>query len=466
MKSLSREAHSSRGKFRLLIWKTVLILVAGTGIGLLSGFSEPSINILLTGLLFGGLIYSFSLGEDRAERRLLIGLFLSAALIRAVSVLVLHGYSLSIGQGGFFFLDDHGYDRQAWWLAQQWRAGHFPNPISSISGLGTLHVGYPLFVASIYYLVGHNLLAAKLVNVPFSAMVPVFIYLIGRKLFNKKVAWVSAVFIMIYPNLLIWSGGLLKDTLLTFSIPMVIFYTLRWRERKKAMNLGLVALGLILTLAIRGFMGFLMGLAVSMYLWITSLRKSKYLYATISLILVLILLYLVPVILKVPVVIGETYLQAYLHSLGEPSSAIELGKFLSAGWVGKAVFLAKGAILTLLDPFAWIFEGGYSPYRLLYPGMWMWYLLIPYASWGAYLLIRRRRQESLLMLGPILAAIVAYILIYGGAGVRQRIMNMPVFLLLAGLGFAGANARTKVHLGLGWLAMLSLIILAQAYFHS
>jgi len=465
MKSLSREARSSRGKPKSFIWETGLILLVGGGIGLLSGLSEPSATILLTALFTAGLVYSFSLGEDRAERRLLIGLFLSAALIRVVAVLVLHGYSLSIGQGGFFFLDDRGYDRQAWWLAQQWRAGHFPNPISASSGLGTLHIGYPLFVASIYYLVGHNLLAAKLLNAPFSAMVPVFIYLIGHRLFNKKVAWVSAVLIMIYPNFLIWSGSLLKDTLLTFSIPMVIFYTLRWRERKKAMNLGLIALGLILTLAIRGFMGFLLGLAVFIYLWMTSPRKRKYSYATISLMLILFLFYFIPSALRTPITIGKTYLQAYSHSLTGLASASGLGKFLSAGWEGKVMFLAKGTLLTFLDPFAWIFEGSYSPYRLLYPGMWMWYFLIPYTSFGGYLLIRRKGKESFLMLGPILAVIVTYILIYGGAGVRQRIMNMPVFLLLAGLGFTGASARTKVHLALSWLAILSLIILAQAYFH-
>jgi hypothetical protein len=107
----------------------------------------------------------------------------------------------------------------------------------------------------------------------------------------------------------------------------------------------------------------------------------------------------------------------------------------------KYFLLAAGA--TAISPFAWIFPGmlpdasPWGPYTLAYPGMWMWYLAMPFSLLGAVSAVRRSRGETLpLIFFAAVLFIVFAVLIPREERHRDIVMPMALILAAEGLVYA------------------------------
>jgi 4-amino-4-deoxy-L-arabinose transferase-like glycosyltransferase len=72
---------------------------------------------------------------------------------------------------------------------------------------------YPYVMSLFYALVGYHLEAGRLVQVVFGAMVPLGMYLVTLRIFNRPVAWLTAAGLIIYPYLVYFGAWLIADTL-------------------------------------------------------------------------------------------------------------------------------------------------------------------------------------------------------------------------------------------------------------
>ena len=78
-------------------------------------------------------------------------------------------------------------------------------------------IGYPLFLAAVFFLFGPHVVAAQLVNLLLSCGVLFLTYRLARRIFHDEVAARLAVLLLtVYPNQIAYTGALLSEMLATF----------------------------------------------------------------------------------------------------------------------------------------------------------------------------------------------------------------------------------------------------------
>ena len=118
---------------------------------------------------------------------------------------------------------------------------------------------YPYFVGIVYFIFGADPATVRIVQSMIGILTLLLIYLIARKVFDRKVALYSLVLAVLYGIFLCYEGTLLVETLSCFLITLAIFLLLEPSRRN--IILGGITLGLAaLTRAnILLFMPFILG---------------------------------------------------------------------------------------------------------------------------------------------------------------------------------------------------------------
>ncbi len=75
---------------------------------------------------------------------------------------------------------------------------------------------YPLFLAGIYKVFGHSILAARLFQIFLSALTAVLIFALSKKIFNENISLFSGLVCAVYPPLIIYSTIIGSETLFIF----------------------------------------------------------------------------------------------------------------------------------------------------------------------------------------------------------------------------------------------------------
>lgn len=103
---------------------------------------------------------------------------------------------------------------------------------------------YPYFLGMIYKLFGHNYFIPRLIQHLIGSLSVILIYFLARKLFNRKVAILSAILSSIYGVLIYFEDELLLDFLLVFFGVLLVLLLYRAEEKSKSSRFftaGLVA---------------------------------------------------------------------------------------------------------------------------------------------------------------------------------------------------------------------------------
>jgi len=96
--------------------------------------------------------------------------------------------------------------------------------------------GYPLFLAMIYSIFGigpKSVLYIKIIQAILSTISIFLVFLIGKRISNKYVGLIAAIFIAIYPPLILYSRFLLTETLYTFLFLLYFLVQLIAMEKEK-----------------------------------------------------------------------------------------------------------------------------------------------------------------------------------------------------------------------------------------
>lgn len=92
---------------------------------------------------------------------------------------------------------------------------------------------YPYFLGIIYKLFGHNYFIPRLIQHLFGSFSVVLIYFLAKRLFNKKVGYLSAIFASIYWIFFYFEGELLLDSLLVPLGILLVLLLLRSADSSK-----------------------------------------------------------------------------------------------------------------------------------------------------------------------------------------------------------------------------------------
>ena len=105
---------------------------------------------------------------------------------------------------------------------------------------------YPLYLAVVYTLFGHSLVAARLAQTVLGALLPLFVYYIGLRLFNPRVARLSGLALVIYPYILYWGSWVISENLYLALLGLTLLLCVHVQQRptyRTALFIG-VCLGL------------------------------------------------------------------------------------------------------------------------------------------------------------------------------------------------------------------------------
>ena len=394
----------------------------------------------LAGLLVGYALVRYVFA--RSDWRFLVSLFVTAFCLRVVLSIGLHWLLIASGRGGFLLMDDRAYDKLGWTLARVWM-GIFPGIRDSDE---YLMMNYTYLVSGIYFVLGHNLLAAKMLNVLFGALTPVVVYAIGTELWDRRVARISALLMAFFPSLLIWSAINLKDILAVLLVELAILGALIYARRHVWWALVVALLGLLAMENMRQFVYLILGwlMPAAFLLADRSTWKRK-------------LILFAPLLLGVLLTFQITHNQKFglnwlsVQALTEAEwkrwfeanradSALELDfdKPLKSqrDLVGlrSIAYLPRGIYYVLMAPLPW--EARSTNSRAAIPEMLVWYVLLLAAIPGLTTSLKARWRDLFLPLGLSAGWIVALALTEGNAGniFRHRAQFMPYILLLSAVG--------------------------------
>jgi hypothetical protein len=376
---------------------------------------------LVLALAFAALIFAGALAVFRAAiaANLVLPVAVGAAL-RLTVMLAAHFGSVAAGGRGFMFLDDKGYTDVAGLLADRWREGSLVDP-ASYQFAGSYVFGFPTLVALVFLLTDESLLAAKLVNVLLGAATVLVTALIGRQLGGARAARYTAWLVALSPTVIWWSAPLLKEALVAFLVAVSVLFALQVPKTRAFAGLLFGLFGLAVT-RIPAVLGVGAGLFVAWIAaaWTMRERVRWSAFGAFS-------------------VLGSLVGAAALAFVAQGNPLALLVQYISTAQSTTAAYpggdprgIPGDVVRTALAPYPWAFDPGtYSWYRALYPGMWVWYLLLPTAALGLVRL--RRRAEVWLFAIPISFLVLASALT-SGFTIRQRSSIEPLVLVLVALG--------------------------------
>jgi hypothetical protein len=459
------------------LWLSILLAaVAALAIAILpwETFGAPILMVLLLGgAAVGWLLWD----SPEEERSFVLRLILAALGVRVLAVLVFYG--LTGGNPIYLYKDANGYDRLAWILAQAWHhQGIIPESLGRLSWM--LDDAYPRVLAGLYFIIGRSPAAAVAINAVLGAVTVYLGYRISAILFGVTPARWAGWLMAFYTGFWLWGLMTLKDTVFLFLI--LLFFLALYRlgyllasgdfSRRRILRAsGWAAVMILAWLGARAvrdtadYAGKALAVAAAVLPVVWFLRSGKIgrwlvLIAVGAIGLALfwskVILYPLPTI----PVSG----QAQLFQFTEVPRTVNISVF--AQWIfdhplGFVSYLILSVVSTALAPYAWILPGtvpgvnGFDPSMVAFPGMWLWYAVLPFAALGLIPAVRRTRGDAwpLVVFGAGLFLVFS---LFIPREFRHRDIIMPFGLMLAAVGLV--YARKWWYLGLlFWIPLTGLI---------
>jgi hypothetical protein len=472
MKSLAGQRNIFRGVssafgdiLSRIGWRVALSvagLLAATIIAVLpwESLGAPIAVFLVAGGFALALVY---LDSNFEERPFAIRLFLVALGVHLVVICIF--WIAAGGRQTYWLKDAIAYDRVGWAIAQAWQAG-----LAAPSGLGSLawvaNDTYPQLVGSFYFFTGHSPLTMLVFQAVLGASCVYLTYRIAAQILGSVTARLAGWLVLGYTGFLLYSIIVLKDSLALVFILVCFYAWYRIQQKvdepapwssKIAPILFWAIIACAALLGVRSLRDYIAQIILGAWaLGICHLLvrySRRWWWVTLSAILVFVAVVVwwqFPNILNKslpPVVIapGSTLLTVVQTPVTETVKGLLhwiRTRTLSFSW-----FMLTASASTLIAPFAWIFPGmlpdapHWSVYFVSYPGMWLWYLCIPFTIFGLFSSLRRTRGNVLPILFFALVMFLVFSLLIPRES-RHRDMMMPIALILAAEGLVYARRWT------------------------
>lgn len=398
-----------------------VLLLAARG---LEDLPAVSVVVLVGAVGTGVVLRAVAAPQDRMFLRRVV---LGGLLLRIGLALVAH-YVLPVG----FFAPDQFTYQDVGWRTLLWMRGEGTRPWQ-VSG--TAEVGYFYWNAFLYAVFGFRPVAAKLFSCFFGVWAAVFAYRIAGELAGQGVARNTAVLATFFPSLVLWSTQNLRDTMVLLLLAMMLWMTVRLRQRPRVGRfVGLVAVLAVLTV-VRDYMAVMAIFALTGSFLVSAERG---LFANV---LMGAALFGVAVLAYTQLGLGSEWvesasfeaIQQQREALATGGTAFRPGVDISTPLRGLQ-FLPIGLGFFLLAPFPWQIGSVLSLMTL--PEMLVWYVLLFFVVYGGWFLIRERFSR----VGPILIFVALTTAIYGlvegnaGTAYRHRAQIVLFLLVFAGVG--------------------------------
>lgn len=439
----------------------ILFALCGFIIGSLATFSKGSLFILISVLLLSLFIYRFG-AEDK---KFLLVLFLAGFTFRAVILFGVSSYMAATDKIQFFQNmpgwtsdisgDSAYYTLRSWWIAKDW-LGHKLSD-EALNEAFTRDYGFSAhlyILAFFYYVFGFSPISSKLINCLLGVLSGFFIYFAVKEAFSKKAANLSAVMVVFFPSIFLWSINNLKDIYLIFALTLMIWAFVKFQKTKKLYYL-LPLLGAIILHGMRRdmFLYIAFSIVVVSYFFTSHLSLVK---KTAVIIIVLILIGLITNMgfLDLKSNFNKALLLIVSFHRGMISTGGSCYRLLS-----EEQYVNPNASLTSFDYMKMLFKGlghfFFEPFPwnihtkmmlISYPQMVLWYILTPFVIIGMLTAVRYRWRYSFILI-LYLFVIASIIAVTGGnigTLLRHRDLITPILLIFCALGLLKTTGKLNL----------------------
>jgi len=164
-----------------------------------------------------------------SEKRFVKKLFMTALIIRVAWVLFSYFFYNYMNGSPFEFDagDSAGYNSEASWLAGMIHNGNILPYFEYIKGRYS-DMGYPFYLGWQYSITDKSIIIARLLKALYGAFTCVLIYKLTNRNFGDGVGRMAAIFCMLMPNLILYTGLHVKET-------EMLLLTVAFVERADAM---------------------------------------------------------------------------------------------------------------------------------------------------------------------------------------------------------------------------------------
>ncbi len=429
--------------------KIGILAVMGILLGAISVVSPGAVFDLALTIASALTIYYFS---DLTEKHFLVKLFMWGLLVRVILLLLVQamlihnktwfGVNIFDDRATYLFGDDGYYTLRSWILTQ-----HIAGIKESYAMIERAYeiYGYTFYIyimSLFYYIFGFSPISITFLNCAFSVLTGVIYYFIAKEISDRLSAKITAVMIVFFPSLIIWSIANLKDPIFIFLMGIALLSFIRLLRTGKIWYWGLLSAALFMQILIRPKFIILEG-AIAIWAYIS------YLYVKGKLRIGYIMIAFICAILAWQhidrwLTICKNMLVSYNQGI------ISVGGFcyrIYADWVysdgvnpalvtNSEAFQAalKGWLHFFLEPFPWKIS---SPLSLFaFPQMIIWYVIVLFSIAGAFIQLKRNRKITLALLAFLLLVGTIFAMTGGNIGTDFRIRDAltPLILLFAAIG--------------------------------
>lgn len=341
----------------------------------------------------------------------------------------LNGSPFLLGEAG----DDYIYDKLSWELASSWKEGvNYEIPAGMVG-----YKGYIFFNAFFYFLFGHNLIVTRLINCFFGALIIIYIFKVANKIYEEKIARLSAILVTYFPTLIIWSCLQYKDTLLTFLVILAIYLTIKFKENLNINTMIKIFLLIFIIYTIRLQAAVTLSFLIITFLILDSkfINKLKLSFIILSFCLMIFLViqnngqisYLLALLERGPEFLNTRFQQfTSIESVSIKTFFSNL--FLFPIFLLITAVLPIPTLFTLPTPYDFL-------NKLEISGSFIWQLFLPFFIIGFFYSIKFKFKESFLIYSWIIVSLIGLLFLFFILIPRHRLQIIPLNLIFTTVGF-------------------------------
>lgn len=420
---------------------------------------ETTLSSLLAFCIFLTLGIWVASRQQPEDRGLLIKLFTLGFLLRVAVAIGIYLYlNIRGNEGGFypfpdppFYRDDWYYDMIGREIVESWKAGQ------SYFLAAHENPGYFYTGGIIYFLFGPNTLIVKMANCFFGALTILYVYLLAKKLWDERIAKLSATLAVFFPGFLAISAFQWKDSIVTFLVTFSVWSITVLKNKISLWRIILLISSMTYAFLIRKQTGIFLSFLAVFYILIDFRKlRAKHIILTF-----LIFIIVGTIFNKVRAFgfFGMEYFSNFnetLFSYSERASGLVtstglrndiLIKLMSGNLLTMILFLPIAIVIALVVPVAipGFMQSGHEISAL---GMWVWYLWIPFFVYGFIYSFKKKPIEIshiLITIVYVIASLLATGLLASGPD-RYRLQMMPFAMILVAQGMIGFKRKRELYL--------------------
>lgn len=411
---------------------------------------SPCLTVLL-GLAVSLTIIGFIKGQE--DRRFLINLTMWALALRIFVAIFLYVATFTWSRHYGFFIDDgFGYSFNGRMMADRLSKGlSLEARHIGTSWFGSMIGPYDFVNAFIYLLIGYSPLSMLFLTCVTAVISNIFMYLLVKMLFEKKVAKITAIFCSFWPSIFLWSTQNLKEPPTILLLVLCFWSFVSFLKKRNPLYMLFLPVLVYALEWLRSPMGFIFMTAAVIHgvfiLYKRTANKTVFficLGLAVGTILVVFSDIFRYVRDSIPIILFK--LNEYRDFRAYGNLAIMRGYGITS--IPNLLFyIPVGLTMVLLAPFPWQFLN--LSQALAVPTMLLWYAMLPFLFKGTLLAARNNMKYALSLLVFCVSCLVIFGIAEGNAGTLFRhrdIVYYFCFLFTAlGIGYGRKNSK-PVHI--------------------